>query len=36
MAEWKAWCEEYAKAVVEGDVGRRNELDRVVPGRYDL
>lgn len=31
VAERKAWCEEYGKAVKEGDVGRRNELDRVVP-----
>lgn len=36
VAERKAWCEEYGKAVKEGDVGRRNELDRVVPGRYYL
>ncbi|KIR31762.1 hypothetical protein I352_05756 [Cryptococcus deuterogattii MMRL2647] len=33
VAEQKAWCEEYGKALEEGDVGRRNELDRVVPGR---
>ncbi|WVO24308.1 uncharacterized protein IAS62_005672 [Cryptococcus decagattii] len=31
VAERKAGCEEYGKAVEEGDVGRRNELDRVVP-----
>lgn len=36
VAERKAGCEEYGKAVEEGDVGRRNELDRVVPGRYYL
>ncbi|KIR50745.1 hypothetical protein I315_06787 [Cryptococcus gattii Ru294] len=34
VAERKAWCEEYGKAVEEGDVGRRNELDRVVPEKY--
>lgn len=36
VTERKAWCEEYGKAVEEGDVERRNELDRVVPGRYYL